>query len=377
MACSWPRLGLTGVAAIISVWRHAIKAEETALGNHHIETWTKWLTFCRWHLHICIILNDDVCILIKISLEFVPMCSIGSIGSGNGLVPSGNKPLPITWANVEPDLWCHIISSLGHNELSMSCSPRIHFTNDFFIVIQFKNSNSVVSPILLSFKFLLTQWGRVAHICISKLTIIGSDNGLSPGRRQAIIWTNAGILLIRHSGTNVSEILSKIHIFSFKKMSWKLSSTNMTKWWQFCLVLNVLSYCTKFCTMMSQQPCCHGAMNQVQKFIVSGCQGIELKTFITHFQSNLNFSGKNISEMGPHPTNSISVEFEIQLKVAVLWFNCAQLITTKFCIHLSSVQNSVVISWICYEQEHVLGIFIDFEFDRNIVSGKGAWYPNS
>ena len=30
--------------------------------------------------------------------------------------------------------------------------------------------------------------------CISKLTIIGSDDGLSPGQRQA--WTNAGILLI-------------------------------------------------------------------------------------------------------------------------------------------------------------------------------------
>ena len=28
------------------------------------------------------------------------------------------------------------------------------------------------------------------------LTIIGSDNDLSPGRRQAIVWTNAGILLI-------------------------------------------------------------------------------------------------------------------------------------------------------------------------------------
>ena len=34
------------------------------------------------------------------------------------------------------------------------------------------------------------------HICVSKLTIIGSDNGLSPSRRQAIIWTNAWILLI-------------------------------------------------------------------------------------------------------------------------------------------------------------------------------------
>ena len=39
----------------------------------------------------------------------------------------------------------------------------------------------------------LTHWGRVTHIYVSNLTIIGSDNGLSPGRRQAIIWTNAGI----------------------------------------------------------------------------------------------------------------------------------------------------------------------------------------
>ena len=36
----------------------------------------------------------------------------------------------------------------------------------------------------------------MTHICVGDLTIIGPDNGLSPGRRQAIIWTNAGILLI-------------------------------------------------------------------------------------------------------------------------------------------------------------------------------------
>ena len=42
-------------------------------------------------------------------------------------------------------------------------------------------------------------WGRVTHICVSRLTITGSDDGLSPGRRQAIIWTNAGILLIDQS----------------------------------------------------------------------------------------------------------------------------------------------------------------------------------
>ena len=53
----------------------------------------------------------------------------------------------------------------------------------------------------------LTHWGRVTHICVSDLTSIGSDNGLSPGRRRAIIRTNAGILLIGPLGTNFSEIL--------------------------------------------------------------------------------------------------------------------------------------------------------------------------
>ena len=70
----------------------------------------------------------------------------------------------------------------------------------------------------------LTHSGRVTHICVSKLNIISSDNGLSPGRRQAIIWTNAGIVLIRTLGTNFSEILSEIHAFSFKKMHLKMSS---------------------------------------------------------------------------------------------------------------------------------------------------------
>ena len=69
-----------------------------------------------------------------------------------------------------------------------------------------------------------THWGRVTHICVSKLTMIGSDNGLSPGRRQAIIWTNAGILLIRPLGTNFNEMLVEILAFSFMKMRLKVSS---------------------------------------------------------------------------------------------------------------------------------------------------------
>ena len=78
----------------------------------------------------------------------------------------------------------------------------------------------------------------MTHICVSKLTIIGPDNGLSPGRHQAIIGINAGILLIRPLGTNFSEILIGIQTFSFKKMYLKMSSA---KWRPFCLGLNVLT----------------------------------------------------------------------------------------------------------------------------------------
>ena len=46
---------------------------------------------------------------------------------------------------------------------------------------------------------------RIYCICASKLTIIGSDNLLSLVRRQAIIWTNDGVLLIRTIRTKFSE----------------------------------------------------------------------------------------------------------------------------------------------------------------------------
>ena len=86
---------------------------------------------------------------------------------------------------------------------------------------------------------ILTHWGRVTHICDSELIIIGSDNGLSPGRRQAIIWANAGILLIGPLGTNFSEIVIELYRFSFKKIHLKMSSG---KWRPSCLGLNVLKH---------------------------------------------------------------------------------------------------------------------------------------
>ena len=68
----------------------------------------------------------------------------------------------------------------------------------------------------------------MTHICVSKLTIIRSDNCLSLSRRQAIIWTIAGILLTGPLGTNFSEL---------RKIQSKMSSA---KWRPFCLGLNVL-----------------------------------------------------------------------------------------------------------------------------------------
>ena len=113
----------------------------------------------------------------------------------------------------------------------------------FLYLISWKRMKYCMTIARLSSKtvsfYLLNHWGRVTHICVGNLTIIGPDNGLSPGRRQAIICTNAGILLIVPWGTNFSEILLGIQTFSFKKMHWKMSSA---KWRPFCLGLNVLTH---------------------------------------------------------------------------------------------------------------------------------------
>ena len=75
----------------------------------------------------------------------------------------------------------------------------------------------------------------MTHIYASKLNIIGSDNGLSPGRRQAIIWTNAIVNWTR--AKKLSEILIEIFTFSFKKMDFEKKKSS-GKWWPFCLGLN-------------------------------------------------------------------------------------------------------------------------------------------
>ena len=119
-------------------------------------------------------------------------------------------------------MWCHDKIRTLYHQHSLGWSRCL-----FFAFVKFA---------------VLTHWGRVTHICVSKLTIIGPHNGLSPDRRQAIIWTNAGILLIGPLGTNFSEILIEILTFSFEKSSLKVSSAKRRP---FCLGLNVLMHALK------------------------------------------------------------------------------------------------------------------------------------
>ena len=73
---------------------------------------------------------------------------------------------------------------------------------------------------------LLNHWGRVKHICVSKVKLIGSDNGLSPGLHQVIIWTNAAILLMWPLGTKFRGMLIEIHTFHSRKRIWKCRLQN-------------------------------------------------------------------------------------------------------------------------------------------------------
>ena len=82
-------------------------------------------------------------------------------------------------------------------------------------------------------------FNSLTHLCLGKLTNISSDNGLSPGRRQAFLWTNTGLLAIGPLWTHFSEFSIKIQRFSLQKMHVQISSA---KWRPTCLGLNVLKY---------------------------------------------------------------------------------------------------------------------------------------
>ena len=217
----------------LKILKHATSSDATNL-NHR-----------GWVMHICI--NN-----------------LTIIGSDNALSPGGRQA--IVWTNAG----ILIIGPLGTN------------ISEIWIwipIFSFKKMCSKMwsgkwRPCCLGFN-VLNHWGWVTHICISNLTIIGSDNALSPGRCQAIIWINAGILLTGPLGTNFSEILIAIQTFSLKKIHLKLLPEKRQP---FCLGLNVLRMLEIPCNLLPTSVTQVGATTEKsQPFIVTNVQ----KTYMT------------------------------------------------------------------------------------------------
>ena len=136
--------------------------------------------------------NNTSVVFVIVILVYSVFCLIQWLGA--------IRQQAIAWAKFDPDLWYRLMSP-SHDELILSyfcswttqCELRnfeCYYQENLFAMPVFK-------AMFVQGLIVLTHWGRVMHVCISKLTIIGSDNGLSPQRRQTIIWTNGRILFIR------------------------------------------------------------------------------------------------------------------------------------------------------------------------------------
>ena len=133
--------------------------------------------------------------------------------SANQRIAVNNSSVPI------PDR----LTTIHQAAMWAAFSVRCHYGRTWHSLVSSTQSSpgcfqmpfpSIMDTDCLTFE--ISHWGRVTHICVSNLTIIGSDNGLSPGRCQAIIWTNPGILLF----------LIRIQTFSLRKCTWKCRLRN-------------------------------------------------------------------------------------------------------------------------------------------------------
>ena len=118
--------------------------------------------------------------------------------------------------------WCECCSLSGHHQMAFYILPPDGTTSlSTLVCILLWTTDSSVAKISH-----VHSLRRSDDICLSKLTIIGSDNGLSPARRQAIIWTNAGILLTESIGTKFNVVDSYIFIQEnpVKDIAWEMSA---------------------------------------------------------------------------------------------------------------------------------------------------------
>ena len=121
-------------------------------------------------------------------------------------------------------------STRGHIDLTAealgSCLSSLHPNHSSFLNCPYPglNFNWQKKIIMSHLCYSLMTWWRI--YTSMNWVIIGSGNGLSPVR-EAITWTNAGILSIGVLGTNFNQIWIEILSFSFKKIHLKMSSAKL------------------------------------------------------------------------------------------------------------------------------------------------------
>ena len=133
---------------------------------------------------------------------------------------------------------CHNFNSISHystfKETRVTKSIKEVYKRGKIVLGDLRRERRYVLGIYMtSMSVSSSNWGQVTHICIGKLTPLVQKMAC----RQTLIWTNAGILLIRNLETKFSEFQSEIKGFLFNEMHLKISSP---KWWYVCFGLNVL-----------------------------------------------------------------------------------------------------------------------------------------
>ena len=232
-------------------------------------------------------------------------------------------------------------------------------------------------------------------MCVSEQTFTVSDNGLSPDRRHAIIWTNAGILLIRALGANFSEILSKSHTIPFKKMYFIMSSV---KWRSSFLGLNVWRYDKEFLHFIKFET--NYIHKQINKTLKQCHRLLKMHNKIVHLNLSWRWLKKNctlmnvlcsahfiqneliwarITELTPNMHFSAGIETGvIHLDLKVFWSFDSDLQETAFNVALVywsrptkgyyKYQCTLVV-WPCYAIESLKVCITDYDSPDSKVPG--------
>ena len=163
----------------------------------------------------------------------------------NGLMQKDATPLLTPWSYISFALSYWRDAYFCLLPLKFWCSDHIGKgivwlqLNQYFVsVLKHWTDIGTNNKSLIIHSQVLTHCGPVRHICISKLTIIGPDNGLLPSQHQVIIRPNARMLITWTIGRDFSKIISKIHLFEFRKIDLKMSSA---QWQQCCVSRSVLN----------------------------------------------------------------------------------------------------------------------------------------